>query len=291
MGQKVHPYLARQHMLSNDYEIYHFRDQKPRNIAPHQHDFYEIWLYISGEVKYMIEGRCYEIRTGDIMLLNTREIHHALTSNNEVYERIVLWVDPNFLKSLSLEKADLTHCFEDVEIDNLVSMDFEMRQDIRSIMEKLLEMEDYSGFGKELLYRAYITELMVKLNNLTKEKKRAYSSNAKKNALIAGMIDYIESHLGDDISIDVLAERFYLSKYHLSREFKKYTGVSIHRYIVLKRLIRSKDMMAQQYSVTDAFTLSGFGDYSNFFRAFKTEYGMTPKQYQELMTIEDGSRQ
>ncbi|WP_243154802.1 helix-turn-helix transcriptional regulator [Clostridium thermarum] len=84
-------------------------------------------------------------------------------------------------------------------------------------------------------------------------------------------INYI-NNLEEDITADDLAEKLYLSKFHLSREFKKHTFTTIHMYIVQKKLIDAKELILIKRSVTDVYRRCGFGDYSNFFRAFKNIY-------------------
>lgn len=136
----------------------------------------------------------------------------------------------------------------------------------------------------QLLYKVYITELMVHVNNLAFNDKMQLNIDIKKSNLIDQIIEYINNRIEEDITIDEISEYFYLSKFHLSREFKKYTGTTIHRYIVQKKLIEAKELILKEMPITDVYKKCGFGDYSNFFRAFKNEYGITPKQYYEAMT-------
>jgi AraC-like DNA-binding protein len=105
----------------------------------------------------------------------------------------------------------------------------------------------------------------------------------KKSNLIEHVLEYIGTHIDEDITIDDLSAYTYLSKFHLSREFKKHTGTTLHRYILQKKLIAAKELILRDIPITLVYEQCGFGDYSNFFRAFKNEYGMTPKQYLEAM--------
>lgn len=285
MKRKVQEYSTRQHMLSSDYEIFHYLSTNLTGVSLHHHDFYECYLLISGNVTYLIEGKIYYLQPGDIILLNSNELHQAVISNNDVvYERIVLWMSKSFLKKLSNSKTDLTLCFEVPPKKNVLRTDFETQQNIRLVLNKIIDLQDYSGIGNDLLYTAYITELMVYINNIAFSEDVRLNVDIKKNNLIDGIIVYINNHLEEDISVDELSEYFYLSKFHLSREFKKHTGTTIHRYIIQKKLIQAKELLLNKMSVMDVYKQCGFGDYSNFFRAFKNEYGVTPKQFYELMS-------
>ena len=284
MKPKTHAYLTRQHMLSSDYEVFHYSNTDLSGVSLHHHDFYECYLFLAGDVTYLIEGKSYPLTPGDIVLVNSKELHQAyINSKNSAYERIVLWINPSFLRELSTEETDLTHCFESPNRKNVLRLDYEWQQKIRILMNKLIMLERYQGIGRELLYKAYITELMIYINNQIFYGNVRLDVEAKKSNLIEQILEYINAHIDEDITIDDLSEHTYLSKFHLSREFKKNTGTTLHRYILQKKLIAAKELILKDIPITHVYEQCGFGDYSNFFRAFKNEYGMTPKQYLEAM--------
>ncbi|MDF2944161.1 MAG: rhaS [Herbinix sp.] len=285
MKTKTHQYLTRQYMLSTDYEIFRYATNDLAVVNLHHHDFYECYLFLSGDVTYLIEGKTYQLEPGDIILVNSKELHQAIINSKDVtYERIVLWVSKAFLMELSTEEIDLSLCFESNGRDNVLRIDLDLQQNIRLLLNKLINLERYNGVGHSLLYKAYITELMVCLNNLTLKNRVRLDVDTKKNNLIDEIIEYINNHIDEDITVNELSEYFYLSKFHLSREFKKYTGTTMHRYIVKKKLIEAKELILRGAPITNVYEQCGFGDYSNFFRAFKNEYGFTPKQFYEAMT-------
>jgi AraC-like DNA-binding protein len=280
----LHSYMSRQHMLRSNYEIYHYLDKTIKNVALHHHDFYELYFLLSGEVDYLVEGKIYKLNPGDIVLLNTRELHQAVIRKGaEKYERIVLWVDKAYLESMSTEHSNLAICYESPEKQTVISTDFDMRREVQSLLNKILAIEDFKGMGSDILSRAYLMELFVIINNILLRKDKRENINTIRSTLIDKVIEYIEENLGGEVSIDNLSDTFFISKYHMSREFKKYTGITIHRYIILKRLIAAKELILQKEAINEVYMKCGFGDYSNFFRAFKNEYGITPKQFYEIM--------
>ncbi|OOM80615.1 HTH-type transcriptional activator RhaS [Clostridium puniceum] len=284
MKNKTHKYLTRQYMFSSDYEIFHYLNKDIQSISLHHHDFYELYFFISGDVTYLIEGKSYFLKPGNIILINSKELHQArINSKDAEYERIVLWINKAFLKKLSTDETDLSLCFEYCNKKNVLSLNFEKQQNIRLLLNKLINLENYKGLGKQLLYKAYITELIVHINNSVFNDDIGLNIEIKKSNLIDRIIEYINNRIDEDITIDEISEYFFLSKFHLSREFKKYTGTTIHRYIVQKKLIEAKELILQEMPIIDVYKKCGFGDYSNFFRAFKNEYGITPKQFFEAL--------
>lgn len=284
MKKTTRQYLSRQNMMTSEYEIFHYSDTKLNKVNLHHHDFYECYLFISGDVTYIIEGRTYLLMPGDIVLINSRDLHQPIINNtSKPYERIVLWIDKDFLNSLSTETIDLKRCFEDDNRDNVIRTDFDSQQNVRNILNKLLNLENYSGMGKDLLYRAYIVELFVYINTLLFQSNTKLNIDIKKSNLIDDIIQYINNNLEEDIGLDELSEKFYISKFHMLREFKKHTGTTIHKFITQKKLILAKEYILSGMSIKNVYEQAGFGDYTNFFRAFKNQYGLTPKQFYKMM--------
>ena len=99
------------------------------------------------------------------------------------------------------------------------------------------------------------------------------------DSTVYSVLSYIDDHYSEDLTLDKLANRFFISKYHLSREFPRLVGTSVHRYIVQKRLVMAKQMLSRGLSSSDVYQRCGFGDYSNFYRAFRQEYQISPKEF------------
>lgn len=107
------PFDDRQEMLRPDYEFFHSQGSRPLDIAYHSHDFYEVFLFVSGRAEYIIEGKTYALRPGDILLTNDRELHRPLVEPGRLYERYVLWIRPEYIRKLQEDGTDLAACFVD----------------------------------------------------------------------------------------------------------------------------------------------------------------------------------
>lgn len=275
-------FTFRQYMETNDFEVFHYRDNIPVEVDFHNHDFYEIYLFLSGNVTYVIEGKSYKLMPKDIIIINNQELHKAFIEKGTSYERIVIWINPGYIKSLCSDNTNLLSAFDSFSSHklNLLRPYPSVTEEIYNIVEKLGTACSSSDFGNDLLKKVYIIELLIYLNRTYQLPSREENmSGVTYNDKITTIIHYINENLNGDVSLQTLSLKFYLSKYHLLREFKKNTGYTIHRYIQQKRLIMARELLRDNKQVTEVCSQCGFGDYSNFIRSFKKEFGISPKKY------------
>ena len=282
MQSSVQPFSPRQQMLAADYEIYRYRDSYLSEVELHHHDFYEIYFFLSGSVHYTVESRQYQLKPGDILLISPLELHQPMIqTEKEPYERVVLWVSRSCLAALSGEGAALDQCFDihSPRHTNLLRLDAVSVRRLQDMADSLIEERERKLFGWELNTRALLTRILVELNRRMQEAPVGFEVPDESSGIIAGVLRYINENFNDDISLDSLSEQFFVSKYHLSRESKRLVGTSVYRYIIQKRLIMAKQKMLAGLNPTDVYCNCGFGDYANFYRAFRAEYGISPKEF------------
>lgn len=272
----------RQEMHRQDFEIQYKRDSYLKDVELHHHDFYELYFLMSGDVTYIIESRIYHVLPGDMLLISPRELHQlCIRPEMSSYERYVLWVDPQALQRLSADGCDLARCFDPTRpgYSNLLRLTPEDRSTIQSLMEALHRESNTDGFGTALLRESLLVQLMVSANRLVSQENGQPEETSKSNLAVTKVIDYVNLHYSEPLSLDMLAERFYVSKYHLSHEFNRQVGISIYRYIQKKRLLIARQLLAQGIKPNEVYGMCGFGDYAGFYRAFKAEYGAAPRDY------------
>lgn len=275
-------FTYRQYMEASDFELFYYCDDKPPGVDFHNHDFYEIYLFLSGKVTYTVEGKSYRLKPRDILIVNNRELHKAYVETGIPYERIVIWLNPDFVRSLNTDKTDLLGVFDSSLLNryNLLRLESDGKEYIYRIVEKLGIACNSQAFGSDILRSSYIRELLVYLNRVYQiSKGENFELDVTYNDKVTKIIHYINQNLDEDLSLERLSSKFYLSKYHLLREFKKNTGYTIHKYITQKRLIMAKELLKDCKQVSEVCDKCGFGDYSNFIRAFKKEFGISPKKY------------
>lgn len=271
--------------LNEKFLFFHLKDRKYTEFQPHFHDFNKIIIFISGKVVYRIEGKAYTLNPWDILLINSSQIHKPTIYNDEEYERIVLWINSSFLESYSTNTDSLFSCFNKAKDDkfNLLRLDNTSLKLIKNLVFSLdASWNDYS-FCRDILCDSIFLQLMVYINRLFLKEEYSYKTNVEYDKTLQTLIEYINSNLDKNLVIENLAEFLFVSKYHLMRKFKKYTGYTIHNYILQKRLIKARSLLMQGINLNQICTLCGFESYSNFIRYFKKQYGLPPKKYIKLI--------
>ena len=261
--------------LEQDFRLFHIKDQTKREFSYHYHDFHKVIIFLSGKAAYHIEGKSYYLKPWDILLVNRHAIHKPEIDFSVPYERFVLWI------SDGIKSTELLRCFQKA-IDrsyNLIRLDSDTQEKLKQLLYELEAALKDEKFGSELLGSALFTQFMVYVNRIFLEKQyiydaRSYSSDSQ----IEELLRYINHNLTEDLSIETLARKYYLSKYHMMRKFKEETGYTIHNYIISKRLLLARTKISEGIPILKAAQLSGFSDYTTFSRAYKKQFGTAPSQ-------------
>ncbi|MBE6757752.1 MAG: helix-turn-helix domain-containing protein [Ruminococcaceae bacterium] len=279
MLRQAQQFDPRQTMCRTGFEVFHYRDARPEEVAVHHHDFYEVYLFLSGEVDYWVDGRLYHLQTGDLLLINPLELHRPIVkADNTAYERVVLWIEKKYLENLSIENVSLTRCFDHSRPDhsNLLRPSTLWRTDITARLNALVREYYSEEYGSAVCADGLFLQFMVELNRLALQND-SNLLREESSPLVSKVLAYMAEHYAEELSLDSLAQQFFVSKYHLSHEFSRTVGVGVYRYLTLKRLLIAKQMMDDGVPPGEVFAVCGFRDYTSFYRAFKAEYGLSPR--------------
>lgn len=281
MRERTQAFDPRQTMRRTDFEIFHYENRELPNVAVHHHDFYEVYFFLGGSVEYRVEGQIFRLQPGDLLLINPMELHQVnVEADGQPYERIVLWIDKNYLAEISRGGDDLGRCFDGTRQNhvNLLHPSAAQREELTQMMDMLIRERSETQFGSAQYAQGLFLQLMAQLNRMALRTERSVRAVAE-SALIAKVLQYIAQHFAEELLLDDLASRFYVSKYHLAHEFSRQVGISLHRYLTMKRLQIARQMIGEGQSPGEACSRCGFGDYASFYRAFRAQYGASPKAY------------
>ena len=277
----------RQIMQGSHFEIFHYKEPRPDAVEVHHHDFYEVYFFLGGTVEYWVDGKTFRLDPGDLLLINPMELHRPIvTGTDKVYERIVLWINKEYLEKLSTDTMNLAGCF-DTSLPthtNLIHPKTVERTALTTRLNELI-LETYGNApGNDLYAHGLFLQFMVELNRLAKHAPKVRAIKDDSSDLVQQTLSYINEHFSEELSLENIAGNFYVSKYHLSHAFSSEVGVSIYRYIMLKRLTNACQLLLDGKAAKEVCALCGFSDYTSFFRAFKNEYGLSPRDFTSVST-------
>lgn len=275
-----HIFQQRQHMLLEDFEIYHYSDESEPHVSLHFHDFFECYLLLSGELSYQIDSASFALMPGDLLLIGPNQLHRPLfSSTSQPYDRIVLWLSRAFVERLSSRATDLGACFSANRF-SVIRLPEENRVHLTNLLFELLDAGETKEFGRDVLCRSLVAGLLVYINRISGGKNQPLPrSDVRVSELVKRVASYLDEHLGESVTLDELSSTVFLSKYYLERQFKKETGVSIYRMLLQKRMIHARNLMRAGLPLTQVALSCGFSEYSGFYKAFRNEYGMSPHEY------------
>lgn len=268
--------------LHEDFRLFHLRGAMEESVDWHYHTFHKIIEFLGGESGYGVEGKQYLLQPGDLVLVPQGCIHRPEAEPNAPYERRILYLSPEFLRRAG-GSCDLAACFDRAREEfRFVVHPADGTGGVQLAALEHAERED--AFGRELLAQSLLFQFLIGLNRAMADDLLQYAKPAAYDRKIEAILRYLSEHLTEPVSIDDLAARFFVSKYHMMRQFRAQTGYTIHGYLTGKRLMFARAMIAAGTPVLQASEESGFGDYSAFLRAYRKQFGAAPNQEKRANT-------
>ena len=171
MPSQTQKFNRRQSMGRNTFEIFHYRDTKPQSVSIHHHDFYEIYFFLGGNVTYFVEGQRHKLSKGDLLLINPRQLHQPLPHKGRTYERMVLWLDRQYLASISQGDTDLASCFQPNQNHvNILHSNVMMQGRIAELFELLNRETNGDVWGGQAYAESLLIQLLVEVNRMVRQK-------------------------------------------------------------------------------------------------------------------------
>lgn len=253
--------------------------------ALHYHDFYEVQFYLSEAENGIIgnitiHGQKRPLMQGCLVLINMFEPHQIEITTKKPYIRYCISFDSSLLLFACSDTTNLFNIFSNcAEIQDLRPLTPAQINTFVSIYNK---HEDISiKNGKDIMEKAMIMEIFAHIYDMFYSGKDISSTDSRSMEVVTKLIGYIDAHIAEDLSLENLAEYVSFSTFHLSRMFKKYTGTTLNKYIITKRIDKAKILLGTSMSITNVSKEVGFNNYNHFYRTFKGVTGVSPADYKE----------
>ena len=261
------------------------RDESYTNVTMtlHSHNFYEIiYCRSSDRVEYLVGTDRYRLQTGDIVIVAPGISHRPILPENMKgsYKRDIIWIGEAFVEMMChlFPKFQAREGWPQVVFLRTSGTRFESLGDL--FRQGVEEAER----GKTAWEGAVMGNTMVILSRIARamEESGINRLQAEKPELIDKVMAYIEAHLQEKITLEETAKHFYISVSTITQLFRQKMGVGFHRCVTQRRLIAAKNLIAGGVGLEQVSEQVGFSDYSTFYRAFRQEFGISPRQYRKL---------
>lgn len=243
----------------------------------HAHEMYEVYYFISGDCSYLVEGCEYALRSHDLLITRSAEAHKMILHSDAPYERIVIHFHPSLLEQIAPDGL-LLRPFTDrpLGMQNLYrSADGALPR--WSACFEILSRPAELAAQKRL----HIIQCLLSILDSIAFSDAVSDTDAPQGANLAcDLMNYVNEHLFEELSLHSISETFFLSPSQLNRLFRRASGSSCWSYIQIKRLLAARELLRQGQPATVVCETCGFHDYSTFYRAYRAHFGAAPSKKQ-----------
>ena len=268
-------YEKRGYLLEN-FRLFHLTSPSGAKVEYHYHEFCKLLLLISGRGGYVVDSQRYLLQPGDVVLIGSRSAHRPELEEDSAYERIIVYIDPEYLQQFATADCDLLELFSGRN-GHVLRLREKERKTVFALAAALEKEMSGSDYGREILCSGALLRLLVEIGrSRLREGALNPSPVTPSNPRVVEWMAFLDRHLNEDLDMDALAERFFISKFHMMRLFKAETGFTIHTYLLQRRLMAARQLIERGMLATEACYRSGFRSYSSFTRAYSKHFGTTP---------------
>ncbi len=273
------------HFTNHDESILvYYEKQTGRLSMPtnHFHDTYEIYYLLSGSKNYFIKDRTYPVSEGSLVFINRFDLHRTIDAGVPSCARFLINFKPFFLPAEDKDRKNklLLPFTSDIGV---VPLTFRDRTFVEDLLLKMYNEINNADTGFEEMLVSYLLQLLVfsaRFLEQNSDSHSAFTNSAHEKA--APIVQYINAHFMEPLTLDSLSRSFYLSPYYMCKIFKEYTGFTFIEYLNNLRVKEAQRLLRERkYSIMEISEKVGFGSISHFGRVFKSVTGIPPLNYRK----------
>ena len=241
----------------------------------HIHDYLEIYIYLTGDVDFIVDENYISLKKGDIIITAQNVLHKPIIKSSAQYERYFIGIPLDALSYIDRGENPLSFSHKDKV---LISLSKEKFKNMLSILNNISDLIDENQ--NVYLTFSYFLQFLDILNSAISSDEHDIES--RKNEvpdLIDDVLKYIDTYSIKINSVNSLAQTFHVNPSYLSSLFSSTTHVNLKKYLTNKKISESKNMLLTDRAISDIAYECGFSSCSHFISVFKQITGKTPREY------------
>lgn len=252
--------------------------------SKHLHSQFEIYYLLFGERNYFINDRVYNIQKGDLILINSNVVHRTIDVFSGSHERVLIEFDMNFFESFLVNPEDLELLKAFNRDCTILHIDEPIKKQLEHCFFKIIQESKENNLETNIALKVYFLELLILINKLhAKTSLLEFKQPNEMQKKISEIIVYININYMNDIGLELVAEKFFVSEAHLSRTFKKVTGFSFIQYLNNLRVHEAQKLLIEtKLSISEISEKVGYQNSTHFGRMFKSITSISPREYRKL---------
>ncbi len=267
--------------FNGKFDVAYKKEKSLFPMPPHTHNAIEIFLNLTEIPNVLLGSNMLSLKKNVMLIIPSYCIHQMTQLEDSIYERYILTISTAWFDSLIGDKFVSNYSyFKNSNSPLIISLTEDEKKEIVKKLEQLIKCEDENVFLKT----SFFLDVMVWIDNkaigandkIENHTTKELNETAK---LVSKILDYINENLYENIKIEDIASKFFLNHDYINRIFKKYVNTTIRNYITIQRITKAQQLLLEGYTVSQIQNMIGYGSYEHFFRTFKKNTGMTPKEY------------
>ncbi|MGN0143100.1 MAG: helix-turn-helix domain-containing protein [Roseburia sp.] len=270
------PYFA----VTDPYDVVYRKNSASQLVLPHTHNALEIYFTLTDLPDVLLNDTVSSVSSGSLVIIPPYNVHQLYNQRQTVYERYIISINSEWLQYLFQSQPDVMRYAARTSQPFIVSLSSEEQVLLEDSLKQFLKADSSFDIKSYALFFSLfdtVDELITKNMQPLKTQLHISKSQHTVNEIIA----YINAHLMEPLTLQMIADHFYMNKDYLGRLFKKHTHATIGHYIAMQKLSIAQLMLAEGQSVSTVQEHLGFTSYAYFFKFFKKMTGISPSYYRK----------
>lgn len=270
-------------IVSNTYNFSHHQSQAlTPNFIIHSHSCYELYYFVSGDLSYLYDGTEITPAPHSLMIISPSTLHGIHVLSSRTYDRYTFHFTDSFFpedhRDRFVHLLPSLNTVRDKSSPIPFFVEHADRFSAQQTLDEILALRNRDEVSQEFFAPILLESLLSRLYLGSSSNEHFLPSGIVQDPPeLAPVLDYIRRHLSERITLDSLAEKFYLSRSQLNHLFRKHFNTSVMNYVSMQRLSYAQKLLTSGMSASEVASTVGCSDYSTFYRSYTKHFGHPPK--------------